>query len=85
METSPNFIALIDSAVALAKEGFYAAEKTSQDFPAAMALISSKQARISLRIEFEPTPSVTCELIRDSDGELVGQVFQLTGRLADVH
>ncbi len=85
METNhDNFRKLIESSVALTREGWMHAS-TSSGYQEAMELLKSKVARIELRISFDPAPSVTCELIRDEDGECIGHIFQHSARTATVN
>lgn len=74
-----NFRKLIEHAIALAREGCEHA-KTSPDFVEAMQMVHSKQARIDLRISFNPVPCVTAELVREDDGEVIGHIFQHQAR-----
>lgn len=46
-------------------------------------LIESNQARVELRIGFNPVPFVTGELIREYDGECIGHLFQHQARVAN--
>jgi hypothetical protein len=83
--TNENFKKLIELSMDFIREGTAEAEKMSNDFPAAMKLLSTKQARIELRVSFDPVPNVTCALIRQDDGEVIGHLFAHQARTATVN
>ena len=79
-----KFSRLIELAIEVSRDATKRAQ-ASEDFSYAMELISSKQARLELRISFNPVPCVTGELIRDEDGEVIGHLFQQQARQAAVN
>lgn len=78
-QNNDTFRSLIEAAIAISREGAEHAQ-TCDDFNEAMQLLGSKEARLELRITFNPVPCVTGELIRDCDGELIGHLFQHQAR-----
>jgi hypothetical protein len=74
------FESLITASMALTRSNMEISANEDPNHGWAMQQISSRQARIRLVIEYSPTPSVTCELIREEDGEGLGFLFQLSAR-----
>lgn len=85
METNENFRKLIALSMEFIREGSAVAEQTSADFPEAMKLLTTKQARLRLIVEYDPLPSVTCELVDNDSGGIVGQLFSHQARAATVN
>ena len=78
-ESNENFRKLIEYAMAVSREGTEQARATP-DFADAMKMLASKHTRLELRISFNPMPAVVGELIRDEDGELIGELFRQEAR-----
>jgi hypothetical protein len=79
-----SFVRLIDAAMAFCREAGELAS-TSPDHQKALQAIASKAARLELRINWTPMPSVTAAVIRDSDGELLGHFFEHSARVPIAH
>ena len=84
MTTNIHFKTLIESAIALTREGTEQA-RMSPDFIRAMDLLKSKTVRLELRISFDPAPAVVCDLVRDEDGECVGHLFRHEARSISIN
>jgi len=76
-EKNKHLVALIAAAEGLIRDGVEEARQHLPGFPSVAQLLHTKQARLVLRIEFNPLPSVTCDVIRDDDGELIGEIFTI--------
>lgn len=83
-QNNDTFHRLIEAAITFSREGAEHAH-ACDDFEEAMRLLSTKEARLELRISFNPVPAVIGELIRDCDGELIGHLFQHQARAAIVN
>jgi hypothetical protein len=84
IDSNDKFRKLIELAIEVSRDATTRAQ-AAEDFSYAMELISSKQARLELRISFNPVPCITGELIRDEDGEVIGHLFQQQARQATVN
>lgn len=82
--TNRTFTTLIESAIALAREGCDHA-RTTPDFAQAMEWLRTKQARLELRISFDPAPCVIGEIIDDADGQCIGHLFKHEARVQVVN
>ena len=83
-ETEKEFRTLIAAADKLTRLGCKKAE-TLPDFKTALNLLNTKAARLELKIGFNPAPFVIGQLIRDDDGEIIGELFHLEALFQPTH